>query len=82
MFISSGEHQLTEAELVGFESSNLAEGDKAGWEEGEITAQVMGWLMVFTRWADGSFLGAKSWVFWMLVSKANSLEGTSSSVHF
>lgn len=42
MFISSGEHQLTEAELVGFESSNLAEGGKAGWEEGEITAQVMG----------------------------------------
>lgn len=77
MFISSWEHQLTEAELVGFEPSNLAERDKAGWEEGEITAQVMGWLMVFTSWADGSFLG-----FWILVSKANSLEGTSCSVHF
>jgi len=42
MFISSWEHQLTEAELVGFESSNLAKQDKAGWEDGEITAQVMG----------------------------------------
>lgn len=42
MFISTWEHQLTKAELMGSGSPNVAEQDEAGWEGGEITAQVMG----------------------------------------
>lgn len=40
---------------MGFESSDLAEGGKAGWEGGEITAQVMGCHVVFMSWANDSF---------------------------